>query len=97
MKYKIGDQVLVNRLVQGNSNHGKRVLQESCWFKPIQGIVIGFSFIFTGEIRSDYRSSYLHKPKSHKVIVIAPITYNNRYVKPIKAFEKNISRPIRIY
>lgn len=90
-----GDIVLVNKEVYGARYNGKRILYKPHWFKPHRGIVLGFSFIYTGTITSFSYDGYddiaeLKITKTHKIWLIEPLTKSKRYLKPIRALESDI-------
>ena len=92
--FKKGDIVLVNQEVYGIRFNNKRILYKPHWFKPHKGIVLGFSFIYTGTlIHLDYNDTSIHElkiTKSHKVWVIEPLSNGNRYLEPIRCLESDI-------
>ncbi len=92
---KKGDLVLVKKEVRGSSESNKRILYFP-WFVPIKGIVIGYSFIQTGDIKMSHRyeNAWLSNVVSHKVWVIEPIGDGKRYLKSIRALETDIE-PIK--
>ncbi len=98
--YKKGDVILIKQEVYGIRDGNKRVLFKPFWFKPIKGIVIGYSFIHTGTLKKskgtisfnfdNYEPGFLTNITDCKVWLIEPIINTERYLKPIRALESDI-------
>jgi len=96
-----GDIVLVEAETNGKQTgpyHSKRELSTTRYSTPKKGIVIGYSFIRTGNIVAgngdmyDYEPSYLESIIDNKVWVVELLEKGNRYLKPIRVLDIHIKK-----
>lgn len=96
---KKGNIVKVKAIAYGvKDGHTRKVV--SYKVPETTGIVLGYSFIFEGKITSDrggifgefdnWEAPYFTPQKSHKVWVVEPLDKGNRYLEPVRCFEKDI-------
>lgn len=108
-----GDVVSISQAVFGIKTHKSengnstgpiiRVIQKRTLKEPIKGIVLGYSFVRTGDVvlssggranqqgfNDDYEPGYLESITDNKVWIIEPLTNKNRYIEPIRALECDI-------
>lgn len=80
----------------GNMN--KRQLLTIDYSKPVKGMIVGYSFLRTGERvpanSYDYEPAFLMNITDHKVWLVEPLN-NNRYLKPIRCQEHQIKRVVK--
>lgn len=87
-----GDIVKIKATVTGSSNGSTRKLVKHKKFDSKMGIVLGYTFIYTGRIESgwDNEPGYLAVGKSHKVVAIEPLECGNRYLEPVRCLEDDL-------
>jgi len=74
--------------VKGVNVNGERTINRRK-NKETYGIVLGWSFIQEGVIeRGEWR---INETRRRKVYVIQPLTNGNRYIKPIRAYEIDLT------
>jgi len=90
-----GDIVSFAHYVEGRTFNGIRTMKRWPNYKngTIYGIVLGYSFIQEGTIKSNWGDEYNHlsMTKQHKVIVVSPLTNGDRYSKPVKVLEEDLT------
>lgn len=95
-----GDIVSFNRFVRGHHtpDYRNRIIIPFSGEKIIKGIVIGFSFLRSGQLREEDNYLYLHLPKDTKVWLVEPLESDsnyvpkNRYVKPYRVLESDLRK-----
>lgn len=108
-KFKKGDRVFVTGMVRAYTDglSNIRALHEFTMRKAVAGVVIGYTFLRTGDrepskgrlnLDADtfddeyYEPAYLKNIECHKVWVVEPESRGERFVQPIKCLESQIEK-----
>ena len=100
-----GDKVLVSGQVLSWTNvTSNKVIKEMTFPTPKIGIIIGYSFIRTGQVIGTvideygyiYEQGKLENIVDHKVWLVEPLRLGNRYLEPYKCFEHQIKKNVGV-
>lgn len=90
--FKKGDIVEIRKVVFGHRDfYNNRVMSIR---KPkaseVKGMIIGYSFIRTGNVPLENEPGYFNDIKDNKVWLVEPIINTERYLKPIRCLADDI-------